>query len=228
MGARAPAGSPGRLMSITVSTDLRATFGPARDQDPRPTCMAFAASDAHAGARPGWDPLSVEWAYYHALKREGGVPHQGVRMATMLATLRSDGQPVESCWPYIPSLFTDTEAWKPPANCPVFKRDSAMTTASVAGIVTQLQAGTPVLFTMSVSRAFFRPNADGVISATEPLEPKRVHALVAVGHGQNDKGLFILVRNSWGMGWGLAGHAWVDVGYLDPRLKVAAAMTGEL
>ena len=59
---------------IKSVVDLRGDLGPARDQDPRPTCMAFAASDAHGAARDGWEPLSTEWAYYHALKRDSGLP----------------------------------------------------------------------------------------------------------------------------------------------------------
>jgi hypothetical protein len=74
---------------IKSLVDLRGSFGPARDQDPRPTCMAFAASDAHAAARDGWEPLSTEWAYYHALKRDGGLPHQGATLDAMLATIKS-------------------------------------------------------------------------------------------------------------------------------------------
>jgi hypothetical protein len=87
---------------IKSLVDLRGSFGAARDQKPRPTCVAFAASDAHAAARPGWEPLSAEWAYYHALKRDGGL-------------LKSDGQPVESDWPYIKAPITDLKSWKPPA-----------------------------------------------------------------------------------------------------------------
>ena len=34
-------------MPVTVKTDLRARVGAARDQGQRPTCLAFAASDAH-------------------------------------------------------------------------------------------------------------------------------------------------------------------------------------
>ena len=47
----------GGMSDITVSVDLRALFGPARDQGPRPTCLAFAASDAHAALAMGWAPL---------------------------------------------------------------------------------------------------------------------------------------------------------------------------
>jgi len=35
-------------MAIDVVCDIRHRFGPARDQGMRPTCLAFAVSDAHA------------------------------------------------------------------------------------------------------------------------------------------------------------------------------------
>src|SRR4029077_19827096 len=92
--------------------DLRGSFGPARDQNPRPTCMAFAASDAHAAARPGWEPRSTEWAYYHALQRDVGGPDDGVSMAAVLAALKSDGQPIETEWPYIKAPITHVTSWK--------------------------------------------------------------------------------------------------------------------
>lgn len=204
-------------------------FGPARDQNPRPTCMAFAASDAHAAARSGWDPLSVEWIYYYALKRDGVQPHQGVNFATMLRTLRGEGQPVEACWPYIAKLFTDFTAWKPPATFDsMYRRDSADAPATVPGIVGRIDQDQPVLFTTSISPAFYRPDPLGVISSSEEPMPQRVHALVAVGHGARGSNRFVLVRNSWGMGWGIDGHAWVDTNYLAPRLLMAAIMAGDL
>jgi hypothetical protein len=224
-----PEGKSQPSQAVTIDKDLRAMFGPARDQDPRPTCMAFAGSDAHAGARDGWEPLSVEWAYYHALKRGGAQPHEGVRLATMLATLRGDGQPVEATWPYIPSLFSDFASWVPPSPAdPLYRRDSAKVQATVDDIIAEVDQDRPVLFTMSLSKAFFYAPADGVVSADEALEPERRHALVAVGHGHRASERFLLVRNSWGEAWALNGHAWVDVKYLKPRLLVAATMTGEL
>lgn len=193
-------------MTILIDKDIRANFGPARDQDPRPTCMAFAASDAHAGARTGWQPLSAEWAYYHALKRDGGSPHDGVTMDSMLEALRCDGQPCEEVWPYIARLFTDVAAWAPPAAKQVFRRESNRQSATVEAVIERLDAGDPVLFTMSVSSSFFTPGSDGVIAAVEAIEPARIHALVAVGHGHRQKEVFILVRNSWGEAWELQGY----------------------
>jgi papain like protease len=216
-------------MSIVIVKDLRAQFGPVRDQDPHPTCMAFAGGDAHAGARTGWEPLSVEWAYYHALQREGQQPHKGVHLSTMLETLRGDGQPIETAWPYIASLFTDFSTYAPPScGDSIYRRDSAPNLATVEGIVGQIDQDKPVLFTMSISRSFFSAASDGVVSVIEPLEQKRVHAFVAVGHGRRNSDRFILVRNSWGEAWAMAGHAWLNFEYLKPRLLVAATMTGEL
>jgi Papain family cysteine protease len=228
VGAGSATGGAGRVVSIVVDKDLRASFGPARDQDPRPTCMAFAASDAHAGVRAGWQPLSTEWAYYHALKREGGAPHDGATMTGMLDALRINGQPEEAAWPYIAELFTDMTVWVPPKAAPVFRRDSTPQTATVEAIIDRLDANDPVLFTMSVSTSFFRHGPGGVIAAVEPLEPKRVHALVAVGHGHRQQDVFVLVRNSWGQAWGVDGYGWVATSYLKSRLLRVATMAGEL
>jgi C1A family cysteine protease len=214
---------------INSLVDLRGSFGAARDQKPRPTCLAFAASDAHAAARGGWEPLSAEWAYYHALKRDGGLPHKGVTLVAMLATIKSDGQPVENDWPYIRAPITDIKSWKPPAHTgQLFFRDHGRCTVTVQDVVDQLNTGDPVLITMTLSDAFYRPNAEGVIERSEPIDAKRHHAVVAVGHGERGSMGFVLVRNSWGEGWGLKGYAWIAVDYLTPRLTGAAIMTTEL
>jgi hypothetical protein len=208
--------------------DLRGSFAAARDQNPRPTCLAFAASDAHAAARGNWEPLSVEWAYYFALKRDGGLPHEGATLGAMLATIKSDGQPIESHWPYTRAHITDIKNWKPPTSATqLYFRDHSMCAVTVQDVTDQLNAGTPVLIAMTLSDAFYRPNADGVIEKNEPTDRKRRHAVVAVGHGQRASAGFVMIRNSWGEAWGLKGYAWLAVDYLEPRLINAAIMTGE-
>src|SRR3979490_2506130 len=109
---------------IKSLVDLRGNFGPARDQDPRPTCLAFAASAAHAAGRAGWAPLSAEWGYYYALKRDGGHRDNGATLGGMLEAIKLDGQPVEAEWPYIKAPIMDINSWKPPGTAAeLFYRD---------------------------------------------------------------------------------------------------------
>lgn len=93
-------------MTVNILVDLRSLFGPIRDQGARPTCLAFAASDTHAALRAGWDPLSCEFAFYHAQKRTGRPPTKGAFLEDMLAALREEGQPVETGWPDLPRDFS--------------------------------------------------------------------------------------------------------------------------
>ena len=79
------------MSDIVVSVDLRSKFGQARNQGLRPTCLAFAASDAHAGMRVGWTPLSCEYAFYQAQRRAGRPPSKGALLSSMLDALREDG-----------------------------------------------------------------------------------------------------------------------------------------
>jgi len=87
------------MNDITILVDLRALFGPARNQGARPTCLAFAASDAHAALRVGWAPLSCEYAFYQAQRRASRPASSGALLSSMLETLQKDGQPEEHGWP---------------------------------------------------------------------------------------------------------------------------------
>ena len=81
---------------------------------------------------------------------------------------------------------------------------------------------------MTLSDAFYLPDADGIVERNEPTDVRRHHAVVAVGHGKRGKVQFVLIRNSWGEAWGTEGYAWISIDYLKPRLTGAAIMTAEL
>ena len=217
-------------MPVVVKSDWRRRFGPARDQGGRPTCLAFAASDAHAALRAPWIALSCEFAFYHAQRRAGRAPTTGALLPAMLTALKSDGQPVETDWPYLETLPTDLGMYGPPGALQVFRRNSETRADVLDEIIVMLEAGQSSLLLMMISDAFYTPDTEGIVRAStgEAPDPGRRHAVVAVGHGDVDGARAILVRNSWGADWGFGGHAWLPEAFLVPRLTRVALLTEEI
>ncbi len=215
-------------MSVTPFRDLRHAFGKARDQGSRPTCCAFACSDAHAAVRPGWTELSCEYAHYHGARRQGTGPDRGVYLATMLDVLQQDGQPRELGWPYSVAPITNVSKWLPPADVGELFNAAGTRIVSndIASMRSAIDAGQPVVMVIKLSDAFyFGADADGVIDSTEAPDATRVHSVVAVGHGTRGSEALTLVRTSWGVYWVLDGHAWLTDRYLEPRLLEWATLT---
>jgi Papain family cysteine protease len=216
---------------IAASVDLRPLFGPARNQGPRPTCLAFAASDAHAALRPGWAPLSCEYAFYQAQRRAARPANTGALLSAMLAGLRENGQPEENDWPYLAATPTDAASWSPPAEIgPLFGRDGEKSSPAIDQVIAELEQGRPVIILTMLSRSFYTPTRQAVINPAngEAPEPARRHAVVAVGHGTVDGQRSILVRNSWGPRWGDAGYGWLTELFLGPRMFAAATLMEEV
>lgn len=218
-------------MNVSILVDLRSQFGPVRDQGARPTCLAFAASDAHAALRGSRDALSCEYAFYHAQKRTGRSPEQGAFLTDMLASLRDTGQPVESGWPYLKKLPTDMATYHPPHPVGrVFARNGDQARKDVDRICAELNDGQPAIVLSVLTRSFFRPQPTGLIDNIQHDEvfPVPRHAVVAVGHGLIEQQRAVLIRNSWGPSWGLQGYGWLTENYLKRHMYDLAVLMEDL
>lgn len=204
-------------MSVVVAVDLRSQFGPVRDQGARPTCLAFAASDAHAGLRAGWDPLSCEYVFYHAQQRAGRPPTKGAFLHDILATLEDEGQPEEQGWPYLPALPSDLSLYRPPTTVgALYGRKGEQSRQDLDLIRRALGQKRSAIVLSTLTRRFYQPPRNGVVrhDDQDQVFPAPRHAVVAVGYGDYLGQPVILIRNSWGPSWGTAGHIWLTEDYL--------------
>lgn len=204
---------------------------PVRDQGQRPTCLAFAASDAHAALRGNWAPLSCEYAFFHAQRRSGRQPTDGALLPAMLGALRGDGQPDERGWPYLSRLPADLAHWTPPAGAaPLFRRAGEPAAYTVDAIIAQLDRGVPVLTLMRLSRSFYYAGPDGFIDQAPDESPDfhRRHAVIAVAHGIAGAERTVLIRNSWSDRWGTKGYGWLTEKFMQPRVYQLAILKEDL
>lgn len=216
------------MTGIEEQQNLRHLFGAARDQGARPTCLAFAASDIHAGLRESWVPLSCEFVFYHAQRRAQRPPTVGATLPAVLEALRYDGQPREKGWPYLTALPADITSWQPPQDVgELYRRDSKKGRIAVEEIIAELDRSRPVLVLVYLSMSFFLAGPDGLVDppADEQPEFTQRHAVAAIGHGTHKGGRVILIRNSWGEAWGHEGHAWLTEAFLRPRVFQLAILT---
>jgi hypothetical protein len=200
---------------IKTVIDLSARLGTARDQGQRPTCLVFAGSDLNAAAK-NVGHLSVEFLCHHAAKlSRTWHPGLGFQMDHVLSAIRVPGQPLEALYPYQHS--PNMPLTEPKGEFELHASPSArwqnMTTKEV---VTHLTDGEPIGLVVQVCQALMTPT-DGVINFDPLVLPDQYHAVLGVGLGtHSDTGQdYVLLRNSWGTSWGLAGHAWMPLMLLD-------------
>jgi hypothetical protein len=204
-----------------VDIDLRAALLPVRDQGPRPTCLAHAASAAHERARVAMVSLSPEYLHFFAT---GGLISTGCSMEATAKALVGKGQPAEADCPYL--MVPPPAGWRPPTGLQVFRRVSEAKGCTAAEIEEAVRARRLPVLGISLPESFFRPQAPWVISLGGTI--RGLHAVAGAGVGRHQGRRVILIRNSWGPSWADAGYAWLDETFITQHLKHVLVLTDEV
>jgi hypothetical protein len=164
--------------------------------------------------------LAVEPLWQHCLHYGGG--HSGTTLATAGAALAAKGQTTETCWPYNQSLGAGTEP-EPTgaATAPWYTGVTVDVPLAHDGIETlvedALAAELPVVVVIELTSEFEHPTPTGEISIPPLNAPvSDYHAVLALGAATNAARVQrrLLVRNTWGPGWGAGGYGWIPLDYL--------------
>lgn len=157
----------------------------------------------------------------------------GADLRTTLRALQRFGLPPETLYPFDPARHADA----PPAFCygfaeafrmlRYFKIDEPALSAKdvLLHVRRCLAARLPVVFGVSTYTSFPLEGEGADIVMAEPGEQLvGGHALLAVGYDDErmisgDQGA-LLVRNSWGAGWGERGYGWMPYNWVQQRLAV--------
>ncbi|MGF6889248.1 C1A family cysteine protease [Nocardia sp. GAS34] len=202
------------------SVDLRPQMPPVYDQGMLGSCTANAIGAAmeYERDRQGETDFmpSRLFIYYNERAREGTVgSDSGAQIRDGIKVVNREGVCPEALWPYDTALF----AQKPPRRCYVnAKTDIAIRYESIASmgeLRNALASRLAVVFGFTVYQSFESPEVAKNGEVPMPGPNERVvggHAVLAVGY--DDGASTLLVRNSWGPSWGIAGYFHMPYAYL--------------
>lgn len=206
-------------MSIDLVLDEREKLGPVRDQGPFSICLSCATSAAHDHILEEAAPLSAEYLHYFATD---GDWRSGVGMDQVREVLRTEGQPeARSCEELSPSR---ADVWEPPRKAEVYTRETDTLETARAAIQRTLAEGRLPVLGVEITDSFCKAQAPWILSDGEPVAQ---HAILAVGLGRAEGEELVLIRNSWGPGWGNGGHAWLTNEYLEEHLQEMILLSQE-
>lgn len=234
--------NPGRL-SLPASADLRQWCSPIEDQLNLGSCTANAGVGLveYFERRAFGRHLDASRLFLYKVTRNllGWTGDTGAYLRDTMKAMVLFGVPPESYWKYDIAKFEQ----EPSAFCYAFAQNyqaiqyyrldppGITSNALLARIKSNLAAGLPSMFGFTVYSSISQANATGKIPY--PSNHENIlggHAVVAVGYDDTvtikntndgvERTGALLIRNSWGTGWGMQGYGWIPYEYVTKQLAI--------
>ena len=211
-----------RKLRLPKAVDLRAFCSPVEDQGALGSCTANALAGNlefvdEKTPPSGYTDVSRLFIYYNERVLIHTVDSDsGAMLRDGIKTLSKQGVCSEKTLPYAIEQFTK----KPSKAC--YDEAKKHRISSYHRILTHaerlacLSEGYPFVFGFTVYESFESQTVARTGVVPMPGKNERVmggHAVLAVGF--NEKARRFLVRNSWGVGWGMGGYFTMPYDYLD-------------
>ena len=218
-----------RLEAIPVprSVDLRKKCPAVFDQGALGSCTANAGVAARMMLTDMAEELSRLFLYYQERAlHDNEDKDTGAAMRDICRALKNDGVCEEIYAPYDIAYFTNRPSEEAYENALKYRVASYATfDGDAADDLLQIRqylatARLPVLIGLDVYESFETPRvaATGLVPMPDTEKEALLggHAVLIVGY--NDYRSFLIVRNSWGAGWGDKGYFYLPYKYVERRL----------
>ncbi len=226
-----------KARSASATVDLRQWCSPIEDQGALGSCTAHAGAGVieyyerrSIGKHIDASRLFLYKVTRNLMKQKGDT---GAYLRKTMGAMVLFGVPPEEYWPYIEEKFDQ----EPPAFCyafaqnyqtvKYFRHDPPATKAGevLGKVKAHLSKGHPAMFGFTVYSSIEQAEKTGRIPF--PSSKDRIeggHAAAAVGYddkmkiknrfGKIETTGALLIRNSWGKGWGEEGYGWLPYEYV--------------
>jgi C1A family cysteine protease len=210
---------PRGAVSLPSAVDLSPGFPPVYDQGDLGSCTANAGGAMaqfvmKKTGRAWYMPSRLAIYYWSRIPIDTVNEDSGATLTDTMATMSNWGVPRESLWWYNTRKFTVKPNKKVVRSAANHKMETGLSVQQdLIHIKTCLAEGWPIIFGFAVYQSFEDIGADGIMPMPGPNEfMLGGHAVTAVGYSDAKK--MILVRNSWGSGWGLHGYFWMPYDFI--------------
>ena len=216
------------MMKLPAKVDLRPTCPPVYNQGALGSCTANALSGAvefgkKKQRKAAFMPSRLFLYYNERVAIHTEASDSGAFLRDGIKSLNKDGICKEKEWTYDDDGSPGAKfSKKPPASCYTHAQQNQIVSyqrldnGNINALKGCLAEGFPFAFGFTVYESFMTAAVakNGIMPMPDFSTEKVVggHAILAVGY--DEKKQLVLIRNSWGTGWGIKGYFWMPYAYI--------------